>query len=168
MSSSARTLSGTPESDVVIRRHVPTAAQTAAAAPAMRRLVELDQDEALALLAGVAFGRIVFTSRALPAIRPVNHLVDHGEIIIRTHLGGVISDAIGGTGVVVAYEADEIDARERLGWSVVATGYARPITDPDDVTRFEASLTPWVDRALDTVIRIRPEIITGFRLIEAG
>jgi nitroimidazol reductase NimA-like FMN-containing flavoprotein (pyridoxamine 5'-phosphate oxidase superfamily) len=145
------------------------AAPTAIATPAVgRRLVELDWAEAMGLLAGVEFGRIVFTAHALPAIRPVNHLVDHGEIIIRSHLGGAVSDAVDRAGVVVAYEADEIDPRRRLGWSVVVTGYARPVTDPGEAARFEAALMPWVDNTLDTVVRIRPEIVTGFRLVEAG
>lgn len=142
-------------------------AATATPAPG-RRLVELDRAEAMRLLAGVEFGRIVFTAHALPAIRPVNHLICNGEIIIRSHLGGAVSDAVGGTGVVVAYEADEIDPQRRLGWSVVVTGYARPIIDPGEVARVESALIPWADRPMDTVIRIRPEIVTGFRLIESG
>jgi hypothetical protein len=143
-------------------------AASATASAAGRQLIELDRAEAIRLLAGAEFGRIVFTAHALPAIRPVNHLVHHGEIIIRSHLGGAIRHAVGGAGVVVAYEADEIDPRRRLGWSVVVTGYARQVTDPDEVAGFEAALTPWVDRAMDTVIRIRPEIVTGFRLVESG
>jgi hypothetical protein len=41
----------------------------------------------MSLLASVPLGRIVFTARALPAIRPVSHLVDgdhprgHGDRI---------------------------------------------------------------------------------------
>ena len=137
-------------------------------APSGRQLVELDRATALTLLAGVDYGRVVFTSRALPAIRPVNHVVDAGDVIIRTHLGAAITDAVDGNGVVVAYEADEIDSRRRLGWSVVVTGYARPVTDEAALARFETALTPWVDMAMNAIIRIHSEIVTGFRLIEAG
>ena len=37
---------------------------------------ELTANESMRLLASVAVGCVVFTDRALPAIRPVNHLVD--------------------------------------------------------------------------------------------
>lgn len=134
-----------------------------------RSLVTLDPAEALALLAGIAYGRLVFTDRALPAIRPVNHLVDDGEIIIRTRLQSKASAAIShrtSGQIVVAYEADDIDPLHRTGWSVVATGIARPVTDPDRIARYEAMLKPWVDRVMDAVVAIRPEIITGFRLTE--
>jgi len=47
--------------------------------------------------------------------------------------------------VVVAYEADEIDPIRHSGWSVVVTGRARTVTDPDRVARYEQLLQPWVD-----------------------
>ncbi len=86
--------------------------------------------------------------------------------MLRTHLEGAVAAAVGGAGAVVAYEADEIDPQRRLGWSVVATGYARAVTDPHDVARFQAALTPWVDVNMDRFISIEPEIITGFRLVD--
>jgi hypothetical protein len=132
-----------------------------------RRLEELAPAEALALLAGTGFGRIVFTARALPAIRPVNHLVADGRIVLRTHLDGAVAAAVAGAGAVVAYEADQIDAERRLGWSVVATGFARVVTDPADLARFHADLVPWVDLNMDLTISIEPELITGFRLVPA-
>lgn len=51
-----------------------------------REVVELDRDEAMRLLASVDHGRVVFTRAALPAIRPVNHLVVDGRVIVRTRL----------------------------------------------------------------------------------
>nr|WP_051945331.1 pyridoxamine 5'-phosphate oxidase family protein [Streptacidiphilus rugosus] len=130
----------------------------------MRRL---DTAEALQLLAGVSLGRVVFTRDALPAIRPVNHLVEDGEIIIRTHEGAALTNAAGQgspDGIVVAYEADQIDPATHTGWSVVVTGYARLVTDPDDAERYARQLHPWVDQAMDCTIRIHPEEVTGFRL----
>ena len=94
----------------------------------------LDTDEAIRLLASVEFGRVVFTVNSLPAIRPVNHLLDDGRIIIRARLTSAISSrARSADGIVVAYEADSIDPHTRSGWSVVATGRAYTITDPYQV-----------------------------------
>ena len=67
-------------------------------------------------------------------------------------------------GVVVAYEADAIDPETHLGWSVVVTGYARPVTDPEELARYQAMLRPWVSGTMDHAVRIRPDLITGIRL----
>ncbi|MFF0477741.1 pyridoxamine 5'-phosphate oxidase family protein [Streptomyces sp. NPDC004284] len=143
------------------------AAPAAAAGP--RRTVALDPDEALHLLGSVPMGRIVFTRQALPAIRPVNHVLDGGEVVIRTHVGSALTLSAreaGARGIVVAYEADDIDAATRLGWSAVVTGYCRLVTDPADIARYESLLTPWSDRHTDQVVRIHPDLVTGIRLID--
>jgi hypothetical protein len=126
-----------------------------------RQLVELDRDESLRRLAGVSFGRIVFTRHALPAIRPVNHIVEDEAIIIRTRLGAAVLSAVG---MVVAYEVDEIDPREHLGWSVIVTGIAKPVRDRDEAQRYARLLRPWVSGQRDEIIRIEPELVTGYRL----
>jgi nitroimidazol reductase NimA-like FMN-containing flavoprotein (pyridoxamine 5'-phosphate oxidase superfamily) len=126
-------------------------------------LSPLEPDQCLALLASVPFGRVVFTHRALPAIRPVNHLVDQGHVIIRSNLGSGVGLAAG-DGMVVAYEADSIDAETRSGWSVVVTGVARLVADPAELARYERLLRPWVDGRKDCVIRIPPDVVTGYEL----
>ena len=131
------------------------------AAQPPRRLVELDRAEALHLLGSVSLGRVVFTQRALPAIRPVNHILDDGNVIILTHLGAAIGGAAR-DGVVVAYEADEIDPVTHLGWSVVVTGLARPVTDPDQLTHYRQRLRPWIDRPMNQAIAISADVVTGF------
>ena len=110
------------------------------------------------LLAGVSYGRIVFTEAALPAIRPVNHLIDDGQIVIRAQL------STNSAGVVVAYEADELDPGEHTGWSVVVTGIARTITDPARLSRYRDALPSWVDGETDTLLTIEPSIVTGTQI----
>jgi len=120
--------------------------------------------EAMRLLASVGYGRLVFTLNALPAIRPVNHLVDDGQIIIRTRLTTAISAAVqSATELVVAYEADSLDHESRTGWSVVVTGRARTVTDSGQISRYERLLHPWVNHA-DNVLAIEPDIVTGLRI----
>lgn len=141
-----------------------------------RLLRELSRDEALRLLAEAPMGRVVFTQRALPAIRPVNHAFVDGHLIIRTNLGSALASAAvdeagtagGDAGTVVAYEADAIDAGTRTGWSVVVTGMARLVQDPAEKNRYEALLQPWIDNAANCVLRIHPDIVTGFRLVPAA
>ncbi|MDQ7904012.1 pyridoxamine 5'-phosphate oxidase family protein [Phytohabitans sp. ZYX-F-186] len=134
-----------------------------------RRVLEpMGVADCLELLAGVSLGRIVYTEKALPAIRPVNHVVDGGAVVIRSHLGGALATAVGsGRGTVVAYEADAIDPVEHLGWSVVVTGVAHLVADSREVSRYQGLLRPWVDIAMDCVIRVEPHLVTGYRLVEA-
>jgi nitroimidazol reductase NimA-like FMN-containing flavoprotein (pyridoxamine 5'-phosphate oxidase superfamily) len=129
-----------------------------------RRMTGLSAEAALRLLGSVSLGRIVFTRHAMPAIRPVNHVLDGTDVIIRSHTGAaVVSEAASADGVV-AYEADVIDPHSYLGWSVVVTGTAHIVSDPGDVARYQALLTSWAMQEMDQVIRIRPGIITGFRI----
>ncbi|MFR9725541.1 pyridoxamine 5'-phosphate oxidase family protein [Streptomyces sp. MS19] len=136
-----------------------------------RRSIALDSAEALRLLGSVSLGRIVFTRYALPTIRPVNHVLDGGDVVIRTHEGAAMTSRTrqaGGPGVVVAYEADAIDPVTHLGWSVVVTGYAHLVTDTDELARYRRLLRPWVEQSMDYAVRIRPDLITGVRLTAAG
>ncbi|WP_267241848.1 pyridoxamine 5'-phosphate oxidase family protein [Streptomyces sp. PR69] len=133
-----------------------------------RRMTRLDRAEALRLLRSVSLGRIVFTERALPAVRPVNHLMDGDDIIVRLHDGASLAAIVApadATGVVVAYEADAIDPVTHLGWSVVVTGYARRVTDEGLLARYAERLRPWVEcPPMNAALRIRPDLVTGARL----
>ena len=129
-----------------------------------RQTLELLPDECWGLLRGASIGRVVFTMQALPAIRPVNHVVDGQTIVIRSHLGSAITGHASGDGAVVCYEADDIDPVRHTGWSVIATGLARLVTDPGQARRYEQALEPWVMGAMDQVIAITPGTITGIRL----
>ncbi|MFF1370060.1 pyridoxamine 5'-phosphate oxidase family protein [Streptomyces virginiae] len=134
---------------------------------ARRYMRELDRAEALRLLSTVSLGRIVFTQHALPAVRPVNHLVENEAIIVRIHEDGALASLAApadAPGVVVAYEADVIDSVTHLGWSVVVTGYARVVSDADEMDRYAHLLRPWVAHRMTSTLRIRPDLVTGFRL----
>ena len=66
---------------------------------------------------------------------------------------------------MVCYEADELDPVRHTGWSVIVTGMARMVPEPAAVARYERLLEPWVDGQMDYVIAIKPQIITGIRLV---
>jgi hypothetical protein len=132
----------------------------------LRRREELSPHESLRLLSSVSLGRIVFTERALPAVRPVNHVVDGDNIVIRADDGASIVSALKPrTGSVVAYEADSIDPAEHLGWSVIVVGVAHRVIDPDEAAIYRRSLRPWITGARDQVIAIHMDLVTGFRLV---
>jgi Pyridoxamine 5'-phosphate oxidase len=126
---------------------------------------ELSREECLRLIGEVPVGRVVFTQRALPAVRVVSHLVEADQIIFRADLGPAISTETGDDrGTVVAYEADLIDAADSLGWSVVVVGRAAHVTDETEVARYRRALPSWAAGEADDVIAIRAGMVAGFRL----
>lgn len=133
-----------------------------------RLIKPLPRAEALARLGSTSLGRLVFSYQALPDIRPVNHLLDDGQVIIRSHVGAAAVSAIEGLVTVVAYEADDIDPVTHLGWSVIIKGAAELVCDPREIARYQHLLRPWVAQRMDHVIRIKPEIVTGIELVPTG
>lgn len=131
-----------------------------------RRLSELSRGTCLRLLASVRLGRVVYTCQALPAIRLVHHVMDGNDIVISCgpEAAAIVRDSAPEPGVVVAYEADAFDTDAGLGWSVIVTGMARRVSDPGNVARYERLLQPWAAGDGGHVIRISPELVTGYRL----
>ena len=132
----------------------------------VRERRELSRAECLLLLGEVPLGRVVFTHRALPAVRPANHLVEADQIIIMASLGAAVSSesSLDG-GTIVAYQADLIDTVERVGWSIVVIGRAGRVTDLAEVDRYRRALRPWVTAESDDIVAIRADMVAGFRLV---
>jgi Pyridoxamine 5'-phosphate oxidase len=125
---------------------------------------DMGREESLRLLGSVPMGRVVFTHRALPAIRPVNHIVEGQQIVFRTDAAAAITTAVDGTGTIVAFEADAIDPFDRIGWSVVVVGGARLLLDDAQLGHYQKLLQPWADGAEEDVIVIQADMVTGIRL----
>lgn len=126
----------------------------------------LGRAEAMKLVEGVCLGRIAFTIDALPAIRPVSHIVDaEGAVILRGHRGvdGVLKAA---ADTVVAYSADAIDPLTYVGWSVTLTGVAQMIHSPAGLAGFPSIVRPWGPHEQSYVIRVLPEVVTGVELAQ--
>ncbi|MEV7015911.1 pyridoxamine 5'-phosphate oxidase family protein [Streptomyces sp. NPDC093991] len=125
----------------------------------------LPRQECLRLLAKAPLGRIVYTRRALPAVLPVNFGLDTDDaVLLRTAAGSDLVRAI--DGAVVAFEADEVDAARRSGWSVVVTGAATVVADPAEHRRLSRTgPVSWVPAPQEVFVRIEPELITGRELV---
>ncbi|WP_149830838.1 pyridoxamine 5'-phosphate oxidase family protein [Streptomyces tailanensis] len=124
----------------------------------------LDRQECLRLLGKVPVGRVVYTRQALPAVLPINFSLDaDASVLLCTSWESDLVNAI--DGVVVAFEADEFDAAARSGWSVVVTGRATVVTDPDEHERLsQAGPTSWMPLRDVVFVRIESEMITGREL----
>ncbi|WP_166905888.1 pyridoxamine 5'-phosphate oxidase family protein [Mycobacterium sp. DL440] len=123
----------------------------------------LTRRQCLDLLEGVRVGRLVFTEDALPAVQPVNFRVWHDDVVIRVAGGPKLIAATDHQ--VVAFEADELDADLRTGWSVTIVGHAEHITDVDEQVEVAGTFVqPWAEGRRDHFVRIRSEKVTGRQL----
>lgn len=120
----------------------------------------LDRAECIRLLRTVALGRIGITAGALPTILPINFRVDGERVLFRTGVGTKLDAATRGT--VVAFEADAIDPMYHSGWSVVVTGIAREVEDPDD--RATSTTPRWAPGQSERLVEVSMDEISGRRL----
>ena len=126
-------------------------------------LETLSAQECYALLETVPIGRIVFTEAALPAIQPVNFVVDGPAIVLRTGIGSKLAAAA--RSAIAAFEADSYDSEGLTGWSVVLIGRAEAVADAAELERLrQLALTPWALGVRPHYIRIVPEIVRGRRI----
>ena len=126
---------------------------------------ELERQECLRRLAKVPVGRIVHTRQALPAVLPVNFLLDRdGAVLLCTSAASELVRAV--DGVVVAFEVDEVDPVAHSGWSVVVTGSAGVVTDPAEHERLlRTGPRSWAPSPEEVCVRIEPELVTGRELV---
>ena len=133
-----------------------------------RQILSLTPEEALKKLGSVTVGRAVYTYRGLPAVHFVNHVLDHGEVVIRDH--GTYIPILSGRDLATAlvYETDDIDPATRTGWSVTVSGPARLIEDPDAAASYRDILRPWAAGESDRIISIYPHLVTGYEITAAS
>lgn len=123
----------------------------------------LARPECVRLLATARLGRVGLSMAALPVVLPVNFALMDDGIIVRSGFGTKFDAAL--TGSVVAFEADQVDTAEGIGWSVLVQGRASVIVDPVELGRAGAiGLRPWAGGPKDRFVRITMDVISGRRL----
>jgi nitroimidazol reductase NimA-like FMN-containing flavoprotein (pyridoxamine 5'-phosphate oxidase superfamily) len=132
----------------------------------MADLQHLSQDECFALLATQEIGRIGINAEHYPLIFPVNYALDHGVIVIRSGAGTKLTQA---SHANVTFEVDEIDRRQRSGWSVLVRGLAEEVTDHHRDALVERTKTtakePWAPGEHGHYLRLIPHAVSGRRLV---
>ena len=121
-------------------------------------LGELTRTECLERLTAGRIGRVSVTHHAMPAVVPVNYVVDHG-VVFRTRLGGMLDLACRGT--VVAFEVDELAKSGERGWSVNVVGVANALDESEALRVLQSGLVTALDDPADLLIRISFGQITG-------
>lgn len=124
----------------------------------------LSDDECRALLAEAVIARVAVVVNGVPQVVPVNHVVVDGDVVFRTGSGTKLAAALLESPVSV--EVDRVDEAALTGWSVLVSGRASVVTDPDVLERIDREpLVTWAPGPRDDVVRVRVETISG-RAIE--
>jgi uncharacterized protein len=127
---------------------------------------ELPVDECWELLRQSPVGRLAVVVAGHPDIFPINYVVDHGSIVIRTAAGTKLA---GSKGRQVAFEADGYDLSDGSAWSVVLKGQAEPILQVSEtISAMSLPLLPWQEGNKPWFLRIVPANVTGRRLHVRG
>jgi hypothetical protein len=120
----------------------------------------LDRQQCLALLRTASLGRVVFTHRAMPAVRPVRFAVVGEAVVFGVPAGSSLY--AGARDAVVAFEADDFAPDLGAGWYVSLLGRAIDSADADIAGI--ACACPCPTRAGRRFLRIPVEAITGHRI----
>ena len=123
----------------------------------------LDRAECLRLLAGATFGRVGVTSGALPVVLPVTFRLVGEDIVFSTAPGAKLESAT--RHAVIAFEVDHFDLISHSGWSVLATGVARPVIDEtEEATLWRAGVPRWLSGGDARLVVLGTEWVSGRRL----
>ncbi|MFC8273997.1 pyridoxamine 5'-phosphate oxidase family protein [Streptomyces sp. NPDC057271] len=128
-------------------------------APSASRMIEVSGTEALWLLEGSTRGRLVYLQRELAVIRPAAHVMEYGRLVVRAPVQAAAALAR----AVLTYQVDEMQPAG-TGWTVSAHGPADVITDPHEAAHYRRTLPGWSHGPHDTLLRLHPQSVSGFRL----
>ncbi|AZQ36227.1 pyridoxamine 5'-phosphate oxidase family protein [Streptomyces cyaneochromogenes] len=126
--------------------------------PVPLRMVEVSGAEALWLLEGSSLGRLVYPQREPAVVRPSRHVWEYGRLIVRAPVQAAAVPA------TVTYHVDEIRAVHRTGWTVTVHGPVDVLSDANEISHHRRTLPGWTHGPHDTLLRLHPQSVTGFRL----
>ncbi len=108
----------------------------------------------------------MFCASRGPVALPVNFRFSKGEVLFHTTVKQATEFEGQGT---VGFEIDHIDDAFSEGWSVIVTGSARVVDDPDQlVAHAEHAIVPWAGGARNAVVAIALEEVTGRVILHDG
>ncbi|HEX9337139.1 MAG TPA: pyridoxamine 5'-phosphate oxidase family protein [Pseudonocardiaceae bacterium] len=124
--------------------------------------VELEPARCVALLATAGVGRVVFTNRAMPVVRPVRFALHDGAVWFRMSAGDMwFARALD---TVVAFAVDDVSADLDAGWFVTVVGRASEVRNGPLISEL-AELLPAVGyHNEDRFVRILVESVSGHRI----
>ena len=126
----------------------------------------LDRDECRELIRRGGVGRVVFTEPRGPVALPVNFRILDDDVVFRTMSDSPLVAPV--RQERISFEVDHLDEALTEGWSVLISGSAHVVDDPDELAQAESlGVAPWAGGPRDTYIRIVTGEVTGRRIRQA-
>lgn len=125
---------------------------------------ELSQDKCRELLAAGVVGRLAFVVAGRPYVVPLNYTVVGDAVVFRTTPYSVLGRE--GVASHAAFEVDNLDYADHVGWSVVAHGVVEHVESVAELAG-EAMLwdpRPWAGGSRLLYLRLPWRELTGRRL----
>jgi transcriptional regulator with XRE-family HTH domain len=122
-------------------------------------LETLTTEQCEAHLAAGGVGRVLFAEGRGPVALPVNFEFTDGQIVLSTD---VAKAALLETQPAIGFEVDRVDDAMSEGWSVLVSGRARVVDDPEELLRLASlDLAAWAGGARHSLVCIKPDETTG-------
>ena len=126
-------------------------------------MTELDRVECLRLLGITRFGRLVLSVDCLPVALPINLALLEDDVVFAAGPGSMLDAALRHD--VLSVEADSIDPLYHTGWSVLVTGAAGVISDPEVLERARRlPLAPWAPGPHPYFVLVPSTLVRGRRI----
>lgn len=126
------------------------------------RIEELSSSTCWSLLRDIPIGRIALPGEQDIELFPVNFVVDHGTVVLRTAAGTKLS--LIETSSRATFEADDIDVVAQMAWSVVLKGAVHAVLGHEAIIDiFDIDVPTWQSGPKPTYVRLVPDSVTGRR-----
>ncbi|MET4060648.1 nitroimidazol reductase NimA-like FMN-containing flavoprotein (pyridoxamine 5'-phosphate oxidase superfamily) [Arthrobacter sp. UYP6] len=133
-------------------------------AAATHQSTDLTEAECWTLLASRGTGRVAYQEEGRVLVFPVNYVVRDQSVYFRTARDGVLGG--GAEDRNASFQIDDHDTRRMDGWSVLLSGRAAAVRDPELLTQLWGRRMdePWGGGQRDVFIGIEPSTVTGRRV----
>jgi transcriptional regulator with XRE-family HTH domain len=157
----AAALDTAPESLSGASMNVPPGQRSGAKNPVLN---SLSRDDCMQLVARGGIGRFLFDEPGRgPVAVPVNFRMAGDAVVFRTSGEGSVTEGLHGQ--PISFDVDHFDDALGEGWSVLLSGTASIISDPDELDQAEAlGIEPWAGGDRHTYVRIAVTQVTGRRI----
>lgn len=119
-------------------------------------------ERCLVLLEAVQYGRLATVDMGRPFLVVLNHIVEQGDVYVRTRPDARLARLTEGGRVVHAiYEVDSAFPMGEQGWSVMAKGLLRREYGETRSNRLRSKLTAWAHGERDVVLHLEVQELTG-------
>jgi hypothetical protein len=130
--------------------------------PRAEQLREIDPERCRQLLEASAYGRLATVDAGEPLLAVVNHVVDGGDIYLRTRWDSRLARLTeGGRSARAVYEVDSAFPAGGIGWSVMARGRLSREHGATRAGALRSRLVAWAQGERDVVLHLQVDELTG-------